>query len=340
MEMKNLINQLKENFHENEKILKELVIKRLEYQCKNYFYIEEVKEWSQYFQIKMSDMLLFILGIEQEEFIKILNKKVTRIKSIRYCEIKDKFLQKKRNEYMKKINLNRRTYFNKEKILREAELLKINENDFVLYILGKKRQSMQRVMKDVQGKKRLYIGRYVNYSLPMSYYKNNLDKINAIIKKATIRACFKLCVKYNKYNWEDMIQDVSLYLMENGNELNKYNKPVIKQEEIKFKKKHEILFYTKSFYYQMNNLKSYSIKQVEYNDKVGTRNQLSQQIDIYEDQESILEQWFSNKKEKQIFKKILKYQDNPNKLKIVADEENLSVKELENLLNQKRKLLI
>ena len=144
--MKNLINQLKENFHENEKILKELVIKRLEYQCKNYFYIEEVKEWSQYFQIKMSDMLLFILGIEQEEFIK----------SIRYCEIKDKFLQKKRNEYMKKINLNRRTYFNKEKILREAELLKINENDFVLYILGKKRQSMQRVMKDVQGKKRLY----------------------------------------------------------------------------------------------------------------------------------------------------------------------------------------
>ena len=29
MEMKNLINQLKENFHENEKILKELVIKRL-----------------------------------------------------------------------------------------------------------------------------------------------------------------------------------------------------------------------------------------------------------------------------------------------------------------------
>lgn len=245
--IKEILNELRNDEKAHKEILKQLVIERIKETLNNKFKLEEIKYWSEYFNISMNTLIFQILQINREIYKKLLKGKILGVESKAYIEIKDKIIKNKKKKYLRNRNLNKRNYYNKEKLINQSEIQNINIVDFAIDILGKSRASFRNVLKDKKGKKRLYIGRYINAKLPISYIEKNSEEIYIMSKRNINKVALIKGISIIKEDKEDLIQDCMSYVMENGNMLDKKGDPIIVNElqvcitKTRYLKKHIIM---------------------------------------------------------------------------------------------------
>lgn len=262
---KEIMNILRKDKKDKEKMLKKLVEEKVKRDSKEKFSIQDIDYYSKYFNISMNELLLEILEVNRQDYVKFTKGYIKQISSEKFSNSKDKYICKKKNIFKRKINWNMRNYYNRELLLKNAQKLEINILDFATNILGKSKKSVRRVIKDKNARKRLYIGKYVNAELPMNYIENNKEIIMIIIKRAVSRAIIKLGVKFSDIDYEDEIQKALIYINYNGNNLDKYNQPII--NTIEYKKQHGKTFSNKVFFYEINEIKIIKME-FQYQDSI------------------------------------------------------------------------
>ncbi len=261
---------------ENKKRLqmqKELVKERTKNTSEDFFSVNEIFYFSEYFDISMEKFLREILEIDNVKYSKILKGQVTRIYSEAYVKAKNDYLCKKRKIFSKNINLNTKTYFSKKDLLENAEKLDLNVRDFSIKVLEKSSDSFKRVINDENCKRRLYIGSYVTAKLPETFIDNNYSQIEKIAKWAIYSASKRLGgIILLPEDYKDELQKCMIYIYFNGNSLNKNNIPIIKSQ--RFYKKYIVSFYKKLLSYEMQEISKIvkNKKVLEYNDNIFYRN--------------------------------------------------------------------
>lgn len=279
MDNHDVLLELKRNAKDNKKLLNQLVIDRVSKTDKMTFSLKEIKEYSQFLNISMNQLLHEVLSIKPEDYQKVVEGKLKIISSDKFEQAKFRLLKKKKNIYKYRINWNKRTYFNKEKVELKAKKFSVNTLDFSIYILGKSRPCAIRVLKSLDNKKRFYIGKYVSCKLPNDYFENNVKEISRIAKCAVRNAIFKFRIKLNQDEFNDEVQNNLSYIWREGNWLDKFGNPMIK--DCKIKPKHIKKFYYKAFYNELMELKKREWH-AEYNEKLKYGDNQEQTIPIEE----------------------------------------------------------
>ncbi len=324
-----IVKELKETQKKNKEMLKELVIERTKYTPDNKFKIEELRIWSQHFNISVNYFLKEILKISDDEYMKLLRGEKTRICSKEFDFLKGKIINQKHKKYYFNRNLNRRNYFDRNKICKESQRLQINTSDYVLKILNKNRASFFRVMKDKESKKRLFIGKYVNDKLPECYVKNNYDDMLKIFSIALKKISLKLGKNIKIQDKEDFIQDCMCYIIANGNIVDKYNRPVIK-DSIALSKYKKII-YLKAYFYFLNKLKNYQISECEFDDKLKYQVEVT---DDFNDVEEYIENVFKDELTKTIFKMIYKNGNTDETKEKISKQYKISVEVIDQIIRK------
>lgn len=248
----------------NQKILNQVVERKIVETAKERFTIQELYAYSIDFKISMTQLMLNVLRVEIEDYFKFLRGEIKQVSSKQFHTEKEKRINQKRTMLKKELNQNRKIYFNNERIQKEAKKCKINELDFTLKVLGKSKACAYRVLKDKKGKKRLSVGKYINTALPEKYLKQNIEIIRPILGKAIRKASYKIGRKLSKEDYEEEVQKALIYIHYQGNHLDKYNKLVIKSEQ--YQEKHAGIFYQKAFFYVLSELSKKQKEELEYND--------------------------------------------------------------------------
>lgn len=324
-----IVKELKEIQMKNKELLKELVIERTKYTSDNRFKIEELRIWSQYFNISILYFLKEILKISNEEYSKLLKGQITRIKSNEFNALKEKIILQKHKIYYLNRNLNRRNYFDRNKICKESQRLQINSRDYVLKILKKNRASFTRVMKDTESKARLFIGEYVNDKLPECYIENNYNDMIKVFAIALNKICIKLGKTIKMQDKEDFIQDCMCYIIANGNIVDKYKNPIIKDSIAltKYKK----IIYIKSYFYFLNKLKKYEVETCNYDDKI--KYQAIEDTE-YNDVEEYIDKIFKDELTKNIFKMIYKEGNIDETKEKISKMYKISIEEIDQIIRK------
>ena len=326
---KELVKELKEIQKKNRELLRELVIERTKYTSDNKFKIEEIGIWSQYFNVSVNYFLKEILKISEDEYMKILKCQIIRIRSKEFDYLKEKIMLQKHRRYYSNRNLNKRNYFDRNKISKESQRLQINTTDYVLKILNKNRASFLRVMKDTESKTRLFIGKYVNDKLPECYVKNNYNDMLKIFSIALKKISIKLGKNIKIQDKEDFIQDCMCYIIANGNIVDRYNRPIIK-DSIALEKYKKII-YLKAYFYFLNKLKDYQILTYEYEDK---RKYQVNETNDFEDVEEYIENVFKDELTKQIFKMIYKEGNTDETKEKISKQYKISTEAIDQIIRK------
>lgn len=275
---------------------KDLVKERVKLTSKEKFDIKEIYYFSQYFGISMQNFLLDVLAIDKQEYKKFVKGHLLQVYSEIYTQMKEDYINRKKKIFQNRINWNKKTYYNKKRLLKSANKLDINVCDFSLKILEKRKECMRRVLKDDKSRRRLGIGQYVNTELPQGYLDANKDKIILLAKGAIKRAVEKLGVSNVKIDYEEELQKCLLYINYNGNSLNRKSIPKINSN--KMSKTIEKNFFYKMMYYEINELKNYK-PETEYIENLVYKNSSANFYDI-EDEKQFLETLSLDNKENKI----------------------------------------
>ena len=298
---KEIVAELRKEKKDNERILKELVEKRVKNTSKEKFSLQEIYDYSNYFGIPMSTLLLQILSVEEKEYKKLSKGYKKHIHSEKFCNKKQKLIKKVKNIYKYRVNWNIKNYFNKQRIEGTANTFNINALDFAKGVLQKSYLCIQRVLKDDTNMKRFYIGQYVNTSLPMEYVDKNYKLLEKIAKIAVRKAINTKGIKYTRDEYNEEVQKCLVYAVDKGNSLNKLNKPVIHSE--KYRKSQGSIIYCKVFYYELSEI--YKMRFVSgYNEKIGYMNKRSSYIDEEHEVKNFIENFALNDLQAQIIRLI------------------------------------
>lgn len=203
----------------------------------------------------MNTFMLEILQIDREEYKKLLKGQLNYINSEKFMKLKNKLLDSKHKKYFSNRNLNKRNYYNKEKLTKQAKIQNVNIYDFAIKILCKNRESFRKVINDENGRIRLYIGKYVNSKLPTIYIERNIEEIYESAKRIVDRAALIRGIHVSIEDKEDLIQDCVNYIIENGNMLDKRGSPIIISEYATKHNKNKI--FLKTYYYAIRNIENY-----------------------------------------------------------------------------------
>ena len=263
---KEIMVLLRRENKENERILKELIERRIKDTSREKFSMQEIYYFSNYFKMPMSKLLLQILDVNTNDYKKFLKGHIKLISSEKYRMQKEKMLRKARNIYKHRINWNIKNYYNKEKLLKRAKKFNINAFDFGAGVLQKSGFCIKRVLNDKSNLKRFYIGKYVNTSLPMEFVDNNFKELEKITKWAVRKAANTIGMRISKDEFNEEVQKCLVYALDNGNSLNKFSQPVI--QSIKYKKRQGKRIYYKIYYYEMSEIHKLRYNSY-YDDKIG-----------------------------------------------------------------------
>ena len=288
---------LQKNNKRNKRIIEDLMKRRVKETPKNKFNLQEIYFYSQYYHISMNELLLNVLIVDYNDYIKFIHKKIKYIKSEEYNRKKQKYLHSKIIILKYRINWNKRNYFTKTKLVKVAESYNINTYDFARNILRKSAGSTRRVLNDSEDRKRLFIGKYINAELPKRYFEVNIHEIIRIVKVALKVAFHRRNIKLSSEEFKEEEQKCLLYMRLHGNSLKKDNTPMIVSD--KFKKKQGKILYTKAFYYVLNEITKIKFE-TEYNDAI----RYNSQVDNHDEFE-LLESLQLNKDEKIVAKLLI-----------------------------------
>ncbi len=260
MKLKNYEKQWK-------RILEQLVIERVKDNPSDKLVLEEINYWSGFFEISTTDLIFQVLQVKRENYNKVLRRQNKKLESEKYTEAKNKLLKKKKREYLRTKNLNQKIYYNKNQLVLESKKQNINVEDFTIRILGKNKMSYQRVIKDKTGKNRLSIGQYVNARLSNSYVEENYKELYQMISINISKVAKIRNIRLNSEDKNDLMQDGILYLLENGNMLNKQGNPVIKNKYTKYHNK--IIMSKKVYAFLMQELSKHTYIHSQYSDSIN-----------------------------------------------------------------------
>lgn len=335
---KQILNELRNDEKSHKKILKQLVIERIKETSENKFKLNEIKYWSEYFNVSMTTLIFEILQINRESYKKLLRGQIIRIESNVYIKVKNKVIENKKKKYLKNRNLNRRNYYNKEKLINQAEIQNINIIDFTIDILGKSRASFRKVLKDEDGKKKLYIGRYINAKLPRNYIEKNSEELYAMSKINIDKVALVRGISIDKEDKEDLIQDCISYIIENGNMLDKKGNPIIVNEYASRHNKNKIS--KKVYYYVMHIIENYMRNDTnsEYMDNIGYRNSYKENLDD-EILERCIYENISDKMEQKIFLIMYRIGNNEYTKQYIANKYKLKIDQIDEILDRNRKII-
>jgi len=332
-----VLNELKNNYYNNQRLLKKLVYERIKTDSSNYFYLNDIYYWSKYLCVSV-EKLFQILMIESTDIKELTFRKIVRVSSKEYNKTKMKILTSKHKGYIRHLNMNKRNYFNKWRLISEADKTDVNAEDFCTTILSKSKACFRVVYNDASNTKRLSIGKYNNIMLPTEYINTNIKEFDRIIKIAIYKVFNGYNIRYNKPDYDDLFQECRVYLIEMGNWLNKYNKPIIKEVETKYKEKHGKIFYIKIYFhvisYMFNKFKQNRSK--VYNDKLEINND-----NYYQDsEEDILRNMCDNDTEFNILKTIWIKGMSEETIKLIAKQEEVSSEEIYSILETKKQIYL
>lgn len=338
---KTILYELKTNERAYKKILKQLVKDRIRKTENNKFELKEIKYWSEYFNISINDFIFQVLKISVENYKKVLKGNVKYFESIEYKKQKDKMLTTKRNIYYRNRNLNTRIYYDKDKLVKQADKQNINIVDFTISVLGKSRESLRKVLKDEKGRRRLFIGKYVNAQLPWDYIEKNSKEIYKISRININRVSAKKQMTIRKEDKEDLVQDCINYIIENGNMLDKHGNPIIVNEFASKRNKRKIA--SKIYYYAMKSIDNYRNKNSTFLENIRYESYIE---DAYKETEEKVERCIyeniSNKFEQEILLYLYKNSDNglESNIQKISNKYNLEKEQINEILDRNKKIFL
>lgn len=331
-----IITELKKEKNLNNERLKTLVLKRIQETEENKFNLCEIEKWSKYFNIQYTEFLINVLDISKEQYNKLIARKIRRVSSERYNKMKEKVMRQKAKKYLNTKNLNKRNYYNLERLIIDSSKLNINIIDFTCKILGKDRKSLNRVKKDNKNRNRLYIGRYVNTALPMKYIEKNQAYIYKIINIEINRFKRKFYLTERTIDRDELVQSSMIYLIDRGNDLDRRGNPVIKDSTII--KSHTLRMYKKIYFYIINNYKKQRNTYVLNENKELESNLIDQSY--YSEIEELIKKCFTKESDIKILIDIFRKGYSSENIEKVAIQNNMSIESINNILGKCKNILL
>lgn len=250
-------------------ILNKIMIKRVNETSSYSFNRKEIINLSQYYNINKRDFIVFILGKSDQLYYDFKSQRVESINSLDYFEIKKEYIKRKKEEVKEMFNPDKRTYFNLKDIQELSNLLGINTDDIILHFFDKTKKNLYNLKTNYRNRNRISYGQYRSGKIPNSYIENNFELLKKDIVEVSVKSVFNfLNIRYDETNniFDDLTQEGLIYLMEHGNPLeNKIY--MIGDNDIEYKKEHGKIFYKKSFYFILTEIKKY-INLKEKNGKI------------------------------------------------------------------------
>jgi hypothetical protein len=315
-------------------MLKEIVEKRVMETSKEKFDMQDVYFYSKYFNVSMSNLLLGVLKVSQDDYKKFVKGYLRQINSEKFNKLKNKYINRQKTKLKYRVNWNKKTYYNRENLIASAIKYGTNTKDFSMQVLGKSVQSTNRVLQDFTNKKRLFIGQYVRTSLPNEYIEANIKIITEISRKAISKVIYKFGIRLSKDDYNEEVQKCVIFINYNGNNLTKNNKPRITSD--KYKNWHGKIFYLTALYFEMRELQKIKIENY-YNDKIKySQNENFEKSNIFD----LIQNLELNYLQEKIIKKLYAGYE---KEEIMAQEkmsEELYNKNLENIRKQLQNVMV
>lgn len=308
----------------------------------------EIQELSKIYGINPRDFMVYVLDKSEQLYYDFVAGRQDRCYSQKYRDEKEKLIITKRENFMKDINPNVRTYFSLKQLEQLAQKLDISVYDLVTGVMKKSRQDYSEIVNKFEKRpgvyrKKLYIGEHKSCSLPISFCKKNIEEIMPIIKIATRSAIGYM--KANGYKiahgfYYDLIQEGYLYLMNNGNPITEEGKPQITTD--KYISNYSSIFYKKLYYFTISKIKEFSLNEIQgqaYDVNIKTKGKIDSKIEQEEEDNDIdifISGLTNNSMEKDILKFFSANSFNEESIKVACKKFNVTKENINDIFKRIR----
>lgn len=286
----------------SDKILDSFIVARMKRTGSCRFSKEEIEMLSQTYHINIRDFMMYVLGKSEQLYYDLKADRIKECFSNKYKAKKEELIISKRENFMRDINPNVRTYYSVDELEKLASALEISVYDLVVNVMQKSSKDYRFIEK--KNRKKVFVGSYNSGSLPDGYCKKNIEEILEILKIAT-KSAIGYMSQYGFYcsrYYQDLVQNGYLYLLKNGNPMDKENKLLITSNE--YKKSHGGIFYKKAYFNAIANIRSLSANEIigEAYDVQLQKMGICDEISDEEDTKMFINNLTEDKTERQILK--------------------------------------
>ena len=244
----------------SDKILDSFIVARMKRTGSCRFSKEEIEILSKTYHINIRDLMMYVLGKSEQLYYDLKADRIKECFSNKYKAKKEELIISKRENFMRDINPNVRTYYSVDELEKLASALEISVYDLVVNVMQKSSKNYRFI--ETKNRKKVFVGSYNSGPLPDSYCKKNIEEILEILKIAT-KSAIGYMSQYGFYcsrYYQDLVQNGYLYLLKNGNPMDKDNNLLITSNE--YKKSHGGIFYKKAYFNAIANIRSLSANEI------------------------------------------------------------------------------